>query len=229
MFVPLHDDAPLRAIRFQAVTALVIAANVLIFVYTRYFSGAGGEAAITMALGATPAIITDRVTLDPDLQWVPDVATLLTYMFLHASWLHLISNMAFMWVFADNVEDGYGHAGFFVFYVACGVFAGLVHSFVQPDSTAPLIGASGAVAGVMAGYLVLFPNARIWILLFLRLPIRISAAWALLGWLAFQFVALLGDTGGEIAVAWWAHIGGFLAGLLITAALRDRLRERLAA
>jgi membrane associated rhomboid family serine protease len=230
MYVPLHDDAPLRVIRFQAVTALIIAANLAIFLYTRYVAGAGGETEIALALGATPAVITDRVSLDPELQWVPDLATLLTYMFLHAGWLHLIANMAFMWVFADNVEDAYGHAGFFVFYLVTGVLAGLAHILTQPGSTAPLIGASGAVAGVMAGYLVLFPHARIWILLFMRLPLRISATWAVLGWLAFQFVALFAERGEEeVAVAWWAHIGGFAAGLVITWTFRDRLRERLTA
>ena len=101
--------------------------------------------------------------------------TLITYMFLHAGWLHLISNMLFLWVFADNVEDAFGHWGFLVFYLICGIAGALIHTALQPSSHAPLIGASAAVSGVLGAYIVLFPKARVWILLLMRIPLRISA------------------------------------------------------
>lgn len=230
MFLPLHDDTPLRVIRFQGVTALIIAVNVVVFLITHYVVGAEGEVAIAMGFGATPAAITDGAAVDLPRQMVPEVATLFTYMFVHAGWLHLLSNMAFLWVFADNVEDAFGHGAFLALYALCGAVAGLAHSFAQPASLSPLIGASGAVAGILAAYLVLFPRARIWVLLFMRLPLRISAAWALIGWLVFQVISLMVDSGsGQMSVAWWAHIGGFATGLGVTWLLRDRLRERLAA
>jgi membrane associated rhomboid family serine protease len=230
MFLPLHDSTPLKVIRFQAVTGFIIAANVAVFLVTHYAVGGSGEVAIAFGLGATPAAITNGAIVEATRHMVPDFATLFTYMFVHASWLHLISNMAFLWVFADNVEDAFGHLGFLALYLVCGVAAGLAHSLGQPASLAPLIGASGAVAGVMAAYLVLFPKARIWVLLFMRIPLRISAAWALIGWFVFQFVSLLVDDGSDqMSIGWWAHIGGFVTGLAITWALRDRLRERLAA
>lgn len=228
MFLPLHDDAPLRVIRFQVVAGAIIAANVAVFLFTHYAAGAGGEVGIALGLGATPAAITHGAVVDPARHMIPNFATLFTYMFLHAGWLHLLSNMAFLWVFADNVEDAFGHWGFLGFYILCGVAAGLVHSYAQPASLSPLIGASGAVAGILGAYLLLYPRARVWVLLFMRLPIRISAAWALIGWIAFQVLAMLLDNGhGPISVAWWAHIGGFATGLAVTWLFRHRLRTRL--
>ena len=175
MFVPLHDNTVLRLIRFQFVTGLIIAVNVVIFFYTHLIIGGAGEAALATSFGAIPALFTDKAVLDPSLQLVPEPATLVTYMFVHAGWMHIIANMLFMWVFADNVEDSFGHFGFLLFYLICGVVAAFAHIYSQPASQAPLVGASGAVSGVMAAYLVLFPKARVWVLLFMKLPLRISA------------------------------------------------------
>ncbi len=230
MFLPLHDDTPLKVIRFQAVTGAVLAANVIIFIVSHYAVGGNGEVAIDLGLGVTPAAISNEVPVDAARHLIPGFATLFTYMFLHAGWIHLLSNMAFLWVFADNVEDAFGHVGFLGFYLLCGVAAGLAHSFAQPESVMPLIGASGAVAGIMGAYLVLYPRARVWVLLFMRLPLRISAAWVLIGWLVFQVISLLlDDGGGQVSVAWWAHIGGFASGVAIAWLFRNRLRGRLAA
>lgn len=226
MFVPLHDDTPLKVIRFQYMSAFIAITSTLALIYTLYLAGGEGEL-VFFSFGATPALVTDRAELDPALVVVPEPVTLLTYMFLHGGWLHLLSNLLFLWVFADNVEDAYGHFGFLVFYLLCGIAAAIAHIVMLPDSRAPLVGASGAVAGVLGGYLVLFPRARVWVLLFMRLPLRISAYWALLGWLGFQFVALALPQDEGMQVAWWAHIGGFATGVLITWLIRDRLRERL--
>lgn len=228
MFVPLHDDGVLRVIRFQFVCGVIAILNVVVLFYVQHVLGQNQGEIVLLSFGATPALLTDHAYLDPPLLAVPEPLTLVTYMFLHGGWLHLLSNMLFLWVFGDNVEDAYGHVGFLIFYLFCGIAAAFTHVLFYPDSQSPLVGASGAVAGVLGGYLVLYPHARVWVLLFMRLPIRISAYWALLGWMGFQFVALVLPQDENIAVAWWAHIGGFATGFAITWVLRNRLRERLA-
>ncbi len=229
MFLPLHDSAPLRVIRFQLVTGLIILVNVLVFLFVRYGASPVEAARIPLSFGAIPAVLTDRAQLGATLQVIPEQLTVVTYMFLHGGWLHLIGNMAFMWVFADNVEDGFGHAGFVLFYLACGVAAALAHVAMSASSQMPLIGASGAVAGVLAAYLLLFPQSRVLVLLFMRIPLRLSALWVLAGWFVFQVVSALLTTPGKGGVAWWAHIGGFAAGFVFTLLLRPLLLRRLAA
>lgn len=227
MFVPLHDDTPLRVIRFQFVTLSIIAANVVVFLMTGAFTSEQALEAVATGFGVIPAELTHVGRLDPALHPVPEPATLVTYMFLHAGWLHLISNMVFLWVFADNVEDAFGHFAFLLFYLLTGITGGLTHVLMAPASFSPLIGASGAVSGVIAAYMLLYPKARIWILLFLRLPIRIGAIWVLGGWFALQVLSLLLTGQEDVQVAWWAHIGGFFAGLAITFLLRSRLLIRI--
>ncbi len=229
MFLPLHDSAPLRVIRFQLVTGLIILANVLVFLYVQYGTPALEAARIPLSFGAIPAVLTDRAQLGAALQVIPEQLTVFTYMFLHGGWMHLIGNMAFMWVFADNVEDGFGHVGFVLFYLACGVAAALTHVAMSATSQVPLIGASGAVAGVLAAYMLLFPQSRILVLLFMRIPLRLSALWVLAGWFVFQVISALAATPGKSGVAWWAHVGGFAAGLVLTLLLRPFLLRRLAA
>ena len=224
MFLPLHDNSALQVIRFHYVTALILAVNVVVLILAVHV--ANGDAAVVFSFGAIPALLTDRAEIDPALMLIPEPLTLITYMFMHAGWLHLISNMLFLWVFADNVEDAYGHFGFLAFYLFCGIAAAAVHIMVWPDSRIPLVGASGAVAGVLGSYLVLFPKARVWVLLFMRLPLRLSAYWVLLGWLAFQVVAIALPQ-GEVTIAWGAHIGGFATGFALTWVLRGPLRRRL--
>jgi membrane associated rhomboid family serine protease len=149
---------------------------------------------------------------------VAEQATLLTYMFFHADVFHLVGNMLFLWVFGDNVEDAMGHLRFLVFYLACGVFAGLVHAWMEPNSELPLIGASGAVAGVIAAYLMLHPRVGVWVLAFKVVPLRITAGLALGIWIALQVVMVAMPDGGP--VAWWAHIGGLIAGAVLILFMR---------
>jgi membrane associated rhomboid family serine protease len=229
MFIPLHDDAPLRVIRFQLVNGALIAINVLVLLYSHLMLGGDpGEAHFQLATGIIPAVLYHRAALPPGVGLIPEQLTLVTYMFVHADWFHLLSNMLFLWVFGDNVEDAYGHAGYLVFYLFCGVSAGFIHTLMFPHSEMPLIGASGAVSGVLAAYLVLFPRARVWILVLMRLPLRVPAAVALIAWIVVQVISLFALTDDEtVSVAWWAHIGGFATGLVLTFLLRNRLRERL--
>lgn len=167
---------------------------------------------------------------------VPDrleYSSLATSMFLHGGWFHLISNMWFLWVYGRNVEDIMGSGRFFVFYVLCGLAAALIHVFFNPYSRTPTIGASGAIAGVMGAYLVKFPHARIVtlvpVLIFVTM-LELPAVLVLLMWLALQFVsgwgAIAGTQVSSGGIAWFAHIGGFVAGILFGMALGTRPRHR---
>lgn len=223
MFVPLHDNTPLKVIRFQFVTLAIIIGNVVIFLMTGAFQSDLFLANVATSFGVVPSDITLGIPQSP----VPEPLTFVTYMFLHAGWIHLISNMLFLWVFADNVEDAFGYFAFTLFYLLCGMAGALAHVMMTPDSPAPLIGASGAVSGIIGAYVLLYPKARIWILLFYRIPLRISAIWVLGGWFLLQvFSVLTAGTDSDVQVAWWAHIGGFFAGLVITLVLRSRLLIR---
>ncbi|TMJ38988.1 MAG: rhomboid family intramembrane serine protease [Alphaproteobacteria bacterium] len=226
MFVPLHDNTPLQVIRFQYVTGALIIVNVMLFLLTGAFDSEETLWAIASGYGIVPAELINVVDPGTAYNPIPEPLTLITYQFLHGGWWHLIANMAFLWVFADNVEDAFGHAGFLIFYLLCGIAAGMLHTLMQPQSGAPLIGASGAVSGVLASYMLLYPRARVWILLFMRIPLPIPAIWALGGWFALQLVSAFTSTEDSNLVALWAHIGGFLTGLILTFVLRSRLLVR---
>lgn len=226
MFVPLHDNTPLQVIRFQYVTGALIAINVVAFLLTGAFTSEQSLWAYASGYGIIPTELIHFGDPTSAHTPIPEPLTLITYQFLHGGWMHLISNMAFLWVFADNIEDAFGHFGFLIFYLLCGIAAGMAHTLMQPDSPAPLIGASGAVSGVLASYMLLYPKARVWILLFMRIPLPIPALWALGGWFLLQIFSAFASKGGDIEVAWWAHIGGFLTGLILTLVLRSRLLVR---
>jgi membrane associated rhomboid family serine protease len=228
MFIPLHDSTPLKVIRFQTVTVLIIAANLAMYLTTGAFTTEEVTLAVASGYGLVPGELTGMIPPILGYDPVPEPVTLITYQFLHAGWWHLISNMLFLWVFADNIEDAFGHVAFAMFYILCGVAGGLLHVLTSPGSPAPLIGASGAVSGILGAYLVLFPRARVWILLLMRLPLRIGAMWVLGGWFLLQLVSLvMSQSDGEVSVAWWAHIGGFAAGFILTFAIRRRLLIRV--
>lgn len=228
MFVPLHDNTPLQVIRFQFVTLSIIIGNVLIFLTTGAFQPEAQMASVASSFGVVPADLTHLTQNIPNSP-IPEPLTFITYMFVHAGWMHLISNMLFLWVFADNVEDAFGYFAFALFYLLCGIAGALAHVAMAPDSSAPLIGASGAVSGVIGAYVLLYPRARIWILLFFRIPLRISAIWVLGGWFLLQLFSIYtADKNGDQEIAFWTHIGGFIAGLLITLLLRSRLLIRKA-
>jgi membrane associated rhomboid family serine protease len=227
VFIPISDENPLRAIRFQWVTVGLIAVNVAVLL----LQAAGSEGAV-QAAGVSFALIPAELfqapaaaTAPPGALWVPEWLTLITYQFLHGNILHLASNMLFLWVFGDNVEDALGHMRFLVFYLLCGIAGGLAHSaavtLLYPTGSAmPLVGASGSVAGVIAAYLVLHPRVRVWVLAFRFIPLRLSAVWVLGLWVATQLVMVLPGIGMEDGVAWWAHIGGLAAGALLVLVMR---------
>ncbi len=221
LFIPLRDENSLKSIPFQYVTVGLIIANVIVFILE--VSGLSDGTIASFAL--TPShLLGTQVHFDHSGSLtgegitVAEQTTLLTYMFFHADVFHLAGNMLFLWVFGDNVEDAVGHARFLLFYLACGVFAGLLHAFMLPDSELPLIGASGAVAGVIAAYLMLHPRVSVWVLAFKVIPLRITAGLALGGWIVLQIVMVaMPETG---PVAWWAHIGGLIAGAVLIVFMR---------
>ena len=223
VFVPLRDENPLRVIRWQWVTMGLIVANALIFIITVYYQNfTNAEQSIAGSFATVPVELLNSGLGAArgrfDSLAVPEPLTLITYQFLHGSPLHLVGNMLFLWVFGDNIEDATGHVKFLVFYLLCGIAGGVAHAVMSPASQIPLIGASGAVAGVIAAYLVLHPRVRVWVLAFRFIPLRISAMWVLGAWVLTQFVMLfIPDTG---PVAWWAHIGGLIAGALLIVFMR---------
>lgn len=227
MLIPLKDNNPLQVIRFQTVTAAVIAVNVIIFLFTGPLALPEFSSAIATAWGVVPVELLNPGMVTPvSLEPVPEPVTLLTYMFLHGGWLHLIFNMVFLWVFADNVEDAFGHFGFALFFVLCGMAAGLAHAVMEPASQVPVIGASGAVSGVLGAYLLLYPKARLWVIFYLPIPIRIPAVIVLGVWFATQLLGVFTPGEEGLMIAWWAHIGGFATGLLLTLLLRSRLQVK---
>jgi membrane associated rhomboid family serine protease len=137
---------------------------------------------------------------------------------VHGDIFHLLSNMLFLWVFGDNVEDAMGHARFLAFYLLSGVAGGLAHAAIQSSSASPLIGASGAVAGVIAAYLMLHPRVRVWVLAFRFIPLRIAAAWVLGVWVVTQI--MMAFVAPVDQIAWWAHVGGMVAGAILVLFLR---------
>ncbi len=219
MFIPLHDSNRLDYIRVQYVTLAIIAANVVIWFLTL---GNSDEAAWAAAVGFgyVPALVHDTASLGPGIAAVPEALSYVTYAFLHQDFWHLGGNMLFLWVFGDNVEDALGHVKFALFYCACAAAAAWFHGFVDPSSEAPLIGASGAIAGIVAAYLLLHPRVKVWILALGRIPLRIPAFIPLLVWIGFQVVMFL--SGPDEQVSWAAHIGGFTAGAVLVVFLRRR-------
>ncbi len=220
MFIPLSDDNPLDHVIRPYVTWALIAANVVVFVVFQSGYVVEAEQAALLGFGMIPSVIHDVKDLPPGYALVPENATLLTYMFLHGGWFHLIGNMMFLWVFGDNVEDAMGHVRFLAFYLLCGVAGGLAHALMLPGSDAPLIGASGAVAGVIAAYLMLHPRVKLWVLVLMRIPLRLSAIWVLGAWVAFQVWNVIAMT--DDGTGWWAHLGGLIAGALLVLVMRRR-------
>lgn len=163
-------------------------------------------------------------TLPAELEQIPAWLTLVTSMFLHDGWMHLIFNMLFLWVFGDNIEDAMGHLRFLFFYVLCGVIGTALHAVAAPGSTVPLVGASGAISGVLGAYLVLHPKSRLLVLFMTIIPLRLPAVLVLLFWIGSQFFSLsqVGIGTEQGGTAWLAHIGGFAAGMILVIPFRRK-------
>jgi membrane associated rhomboid family serine protease len=225
---PIRDDVPSRA--FPVVTVGLIVINAVVFLF-EIAQGPQGLRAFVATYGLVPGHVTAFAAggdVSPGQAFFPFFSS----MFLHGGWIHLIGNMWYLWIFGDNVEDRLGHIRFLVFFILCGLLANGAHYMFNPTSGMPAIGASGAVAGVLGAYVVSYPRARVLVLLplfifiqFIELPALVVLGF----WFVLQFlngaasVVRSTETGG---VAWWAHIGGFITGILVFKLFRPRPRVR---
>lgn len=213
--IPLHDDNPTSLTPVVTVTLIVMCT--IVFLWQLSLGPAGLQGAV-MALGVVPVTLLGDAILPAEISMVPPTVTLITSQFLHGGWMHLIGNMLYLWIFGNNVEDSMGHGRFIVFYLLCGVLAGMAHAIPNPTSAIPTIGASGAISGVLGAYLLLFPHARVMVFVPFGLLSRVlylPAGWVLGFWFIFQLLsasAVSSETGG---VAWGAHVGGFVAGMAL--------------
>ena len=222
MLFPFRDDNPTRIA--PVVTFVLIGINALVFIYQ--FALPEPEATrFVFAFGMVPAVLFGGASLPPELAAPPAWATVLTSMFLHGGFMHIAGNMLFLWVFGNNVEDAMGHARFVVFYLLCGLAAAMAQGLSDTHSEIPMIGASGAISGVLGAYLILHPRATVHTLLFLGIFIRVLQlpAMVVLGlWFGLQLLsAVLAPANGEGGVAFLAHIGGFVAGAALIPLFRQ--------
>ena len=229
---PLKDDLPVRST--PVVTWGLIALNVFAFLYELSLEvggtgeGARAAEAFVMEFGLVPCRLTGACPVSGELP--SPLLTVLTSMFLHGGVFHIAGNMLYLWIFGNNVEDTLGHGRFVLFYLASGVAAAATQTIVSPRSPVPMIGASGAISGVLGAYLILFPHANVLTLVifgfFWRL-VRIPALIVLGFWMVVQILSGLGSLGAGGGVAWFAHIGGFFAGMALSLLLRPRPPRRL--
>jgi membrane associated rhomboid family serine protease len=217
MFIPLYDENPNDPLFYPFVTRALVVANLLVFALFQTGLVTPRPWAAILGFGFIPGTLTNDLATGAEM--VPPAFTLVTYMFLHGGWMHLFGNLLFLWIFGDNVEHAMGRVRFLLFYLACGVAGGVAHYLSNPGSTAPLVGASAAIAGVVAAYVLLFPHAKIWVLFLMRIPLRLAARWVLGTWIAFQIVNALSATPDD-QIAWWAHVGGVAAGAVLVVFLR---------
>jgi membrane associated rhomboid family serine protease len=224
--IPLRDDNPSGTP--QIVTIAFIVMCVLVFLWQLSFGTQGGQR-IVYALGVVPASLLGQGQLPPELSLVSPWMTVFTSMFMHGGWMHLIGNMLYLWIFGDNVEDSMGHGRFVVFYLLCGIAAVLAQALPDPASTIPMVGASGAISGVLGAYLLLYPHARVLVAIplgFLLHTMRIPAGLVLVLWFGLQLFSSAMAQPGQGGVAFRAHIGGFVAGMILIPLFKQR-RVRL--
>jgi len=213
--IPLRDDVPTRITPFVTVTFIVACSAIFLW---QISLGQRGFQAAVVSLGVIPATLFGYESLPPELHLVPPAMTVFTSMFLHGSIMHLLGNMLYLWIFGNNIEDAMGHVRFVVFYLVCGVAAALVQAFPDPDSTVPMIGASGAISGVLGAYLLLYPRAHVLVLIplgFFSRLVPLPAMLVLGLWFVLQLVSSALAPAGEGGVAFGAHIGGFIAGMAL--------------
>jgi membrane associated rhomboid family serine protease len=220
--IPLSDDNP-SSIK-PAVTIAFVIACVLVFLWQLTLGPVRGQQ-IVYSLGVIPAVLLGSRDLPPELAIVPPAMTTLTSMFMHGGWAHLLGNMLYLWIFGDNVEDSMGHVRFVAFYVLCGLAAVFAQALPEPGSTIPMIGASGAISGVLGAYLLLYPHARVLVAIplgFILHTTRIPAGIVLALWFGLQFLSNLMTPAGVGGVAFRAHIGGFIAGIVLIPLFKHR-------
>jgi membrane associated rhomboid family serine protease len=214
--IPISDDNPSRSVAY--VNWAIIALCVAVFLWQLSLGDAADERAIFI-YGFVPALLLGHAKLNAVLNGPAPALTLITSMFMHGGWLHLGGNMLYLWIFGNNVEDIMGHVRYLIFYLVCGVAAALTHGLGNPHSTIPMLGASGAISGVLAAYVLVYPGARITVILplgVLLYPVKIAAIFVVGFWFAIQLLSAAMTNPAQPGVAFLAHVGGFCAGLLLT-------------
>ena len=218
--LPLYDDNPTT--QLPVITGGLIAACSVVFLWQVGLGDSASEDA-SLSYGMIPAVLFGYAKLPAHLQVVPPAATLVTSMFMHGGLLHLLGNMLYLWIFGKGVETTLGSLRFLILYLLCGVAAALTQALTDPMAEVPMIGASGAIAGTLGAYLVLHPRGNVvvllWIIIFVRL-ITLPAVILLGIWFALQLLSALAMEPGEPGVAFWAHVGGFLVGMVLVLLLR---------
>jgi len=213
--IPIYDNDPLeRTSNRPYVTFALIAINIAVFAF---MSATSDKVATEILLNFAmfPVAVSGEAVTGG---FFPPSLTLVTYMFLHGGWLHVFLNMLFLFVFGDNIEDALGHGRFLAFYLMCGIAGGAAHAFAAPLSNIPLVGASGAIAGVIAAYMMIRPCAKITVLIFGFIPFRLASYWVLGFWAISQVWHVFSLDKSD--TAWWAHVGGLAAGALLIAVMR---------
>jgi membrane associated rhomboid family serine protease len=218
--IPVGDNIP-RHLR-PVVSRGLIVLCVLAFLWQLSLDPTTGQQVI-YALGVIPAVLFGHAHLPVEMGMVSPAATVVTSMFLHGGWLHLGGNLLYLWIFGDNVEDGMGHLRFLTFYLACGVVAVGAQALPDPASVVPMIGASGAISGVLGAYLLLFPRARVFLVFpFVPRVVAVPAALVLGLWFLVQVLQSASVPAGAGGIAFAAHIGGFIAGIVFAPFFRRR-------
>lgn len=224
--IPLHDNNPTE--RFPFFTIGIIGICVAVFLW-QISLPAASQQNVVYALGTVPALLFDRNSIFGSNTFIPPSFTLITSMFLHGGWMHLLGNMLYLWIFGNNIEDVLGHSRFLVFYIVIGLIAVMSHALPNPTSTLPMIGASGAISGILGAYLLLFPKAKVLVLIplgFIAPIVRIPALYVLGFWFVMQIASsVLSDSSGG-GVAWGAHVGGFVAGIILLPFFRLGLKKK---
>jgi membrane associated rhomboid family serine protease len=221
--IPFSDDNPVEHTPYM--TWLLIALCVAAFVWEVSLGDRGTDAALAV-LGFTPAAYSGDLTPPPsEVLGLPAYATIFTSMFLHGGFLHLAGNMLYLWIFGNNIEEAMGHARYTLFYLVCGIMAALSMDFIDPHSQVPMIGASGAISGVLGAYMLLYPRARVHVVIPLGIilyPLWVRAVWVVGIWFAMQLASAALTDPSQPGTAFWAHVGGFGTGLILTPFLKAR-------
>jgi membrane associated rhomboid family serine protease len=214
MFFPIRDDNPHTQTPFVNYTMLAVC--IVVFIWQFSLGEEGGQRAV-LTYGFTPSNFFGQGSPLGDIPYVPATLTIFTSMFMHGGWMHLGGNMLYLWIFGDNIEASLGHFRYLIFYLLCGIAAALAQGFAAPGSDIPMVGASGAISGVLGAYLVLHPRSNIKVFVFLIIITVINVpAFIVLGfWIVGQLISSAGVDAGEPGVAFIAHIGGFVAGAIL--------------
>ncbi len=225
-FFPFADENPTK--KTPIISWLIIFACSFIFI-NQIFDSTYITEQNFLSFGMIPAILFGHSELSGHLKIIPPFLSIFTSMFLHGGWMHIIGNMTYLHIFGDNIEERLGKLKFVIFYLVTGIVAAFSQALIDPTSTIPMIGASGAIAGILGGYLVLYPKAKIkvffWFIIFVKI-IKIRAFIVLGGWIIIQFISFSGTDLNSGGVAYAAHIGGFISGVLLINIMKNKITKK---